>query len=679
MEWIFFNFITYFFQCFTHRYLGWKINVHDSCDISEASSAASIKHEIYVEPAKNHQEAIQHDLEYGASIAVPSKVKPTAEFLHQQHAHHSHREYDHSHHLTTNHASKLSVSHHPQLLTNANNDYDRLSSSSSSSSLSSSSSSPSLSPSPSSSSKNLYEIRLRDAPDEETSQQSQQQHRVATTVQTLSHHNSHSQFTEPAQEIPAINQQLSNLVADHQQPSSLINHGTKLPYVATVNSNAQLPSYSRAPHHYANNYHHYVRHQLTPLPHRYHHQPEPQRTQLMIIRRPVTLTRRPMLQTTNVITSALSLPFPLPLPLPLPSPQRPVYMERKKYRPTPVLTTTLKATSEKAASAVNAPHDKFIKIDTKQHPKLEAKVSADVVASDFTEDLTNPTWKVLKPARNTGFDPDSIVIESGFKPIIRNTVDREDFAQKRISSATNAWRDEAYDKSLDYRTIDEFSPVFVPSLPVTTSTNVDGRKRRKKISSSRISSRFDNPDDMEMAADHRLDTYYLPPIANTRAEELPPVPSSGVLITYDGKKLKDSSGLARSLVDIEHRGRDKLTSDILSRTPQFGKFQGDLPPLISAETRRNNTTYGRKYYSSPADLSRDFLPKTRLTLVERSKRSPLENRTMSSVDFQRDNHGFEHGRRWERDRVGAANSGGIRRDFSCIIMMLIMITARLLI
>jgi len=188
---------------------------------------------------------------------------------------------------------------------------------------------------------------------------------------------------------------------------------------------------------------------------------------------------------------------------------------------------------------------------------------------------------------------------------------------------------------------------------------------------------------MEMAADHRLDTYYLPPIANTRAKELPPpVPSSGVLITYDGKKLKDSSGLARSLIDIEHRSRDRLTSDILSRTPQFGKFQGDLPPLIPGETRRNGTAYGRKHYSPPVDLSGDFLPKTRLTLVERSKRSSLENRTMSSVDFhtQGDNHGFEHGRRWERDRVGAIDSGGTRRDnLNCVIMMLIMIAARLVI
>ncbi|XP_026829942.1 protein Skeletor, isoforms B/C isoform X3 [Ooceraea biroi] len=455
---------TVYYQCFTHRYLGWKINVHDSCDASEASSAASEKHEVYAEPAKSHQGA--HDLEYGASIAVASKT----------------------------------------------------------------------------------------------------------------------------------------------------------------------------------------------------------------------------LQTSNMVTAAgLTLPFPLPLPLPLPSQQRPIYIERKKsvYRPTAVVATTLKATSEKAASAAsnNVPRDKFVKIDTKQRStKLEAKVGADAAASDVTEGLTGPTWKVLKPARNTGFDPDSIVIEGGFKPIIRNTVDGEDFAQERISGATAAWRDEVYGKSSDYRTIDEFSPVFVPSPPVTTSTIADGggRKRRKKTSPSRTSPRFDELDDMEMAADHRLDTYYLPPIAHTRPEQLPPASPSGVLVTYDGKKLKDSTGLARSLVDAGHRNRGRLTSDILSRTPQFGKFRGELPPPIPGEARRNGTAYGRRHRPPPVDPSRDFLPKTRLTLVERSKRSPRENRTMSSVDFQQDGDGhFEHDGHWESDRVGAVGGGGAPRGNLGCTIVLIAIAARL--
>ncbi|XP_018341268.1 PREDICTED: protein Skeletor, isoforms B/C isoform X2 [Trachymyrmex septentrionalis] len=60
---------TVYYQCFTHRYLGWKINVLDNCDASEASPAASEKREVFTEPDQGHQ-----DLEYGASISVPSKI-----------------------------------------------------------------------------------------------------------------------------------------------------------------------------------------------------------------------------------------------------------------------------------------------------------------------------------------------------------------------------------------------------------------------------------------------------------------------------------------------------------------------------------------------------------------------------------------------------------------------------
>ncbi|KAL0103121.1 hypothetical protein PUN28_017449 [Cardiocondyla obscurior] len=62
---------TVYYQCFSHRYLGWKIRVVDSCDNSEvsASAASSEKREVYAEPDRDRQ-----DLEYGASIAVPSKI-----------------------------------------------------------------------------------------------------------------------------------------------------------------------------------------------------------------------------------------------------------------------------------------------------------------------------------------------------------------------------------------------------------------------------------------------------------------------------------------------------------------------------------------------------------------------------------------------------------------------------
>ncbi|XP_076651402.1 DM13 and DOMON_DOH domain-containing protein skeletor isoform X1 [Halictus rubicundus] len=61
---------TVYYQCFTHRYLGWKINVHDSCDAAEAASSASEIHEVRVAPSDEQQ---SDDLEGSSSIRVASK------------------------------------------------------------------------------------------------------------------------------------------------------------------------------------------------------------------------------------------------------------------------------------------------------------------------------------------------------------------------------------------------------------------------------------------------------------------------------------------------------------------------------------------------------------------------------------------------------------------------------
>ncbi|XP_043510947.1 protein Skeletor, isoforms B/C isoform X3 [Frieseomelitta varia] len=61
---------TVYYQCFTHRYLGWKINVHDSCDAGEA--AGSENYEVYAEP--NGQRPASEDLENSPSIRVSSKI-----------------------------------------------------------------------------------------------------------------------------------------------------------------------------------------------------------------------------------------------------------------------------------------------------------------------------------------------------------------------------------------------------------------------------------------------------------------------------------------------------------------------------------------------------------------------------------------------------------------------------
>ncbi|XP_076165235.1 DM13 and DOMON_DOH domain-containing protein skeletor isoform X2 [Ptiloglossa arizonensis] len=61
---------TVYYQCFTHRYLGWKINVHNNCDAGE--TAGSENHEVYVVP--KDQRPSGDDLESSSSIRVSSKI-----------------------------------------------------------------------------------------------------------------------------------------------------------------------------------------------------------------------------------------------------------------------------------------------------------------------------------------------------------------------------------------------------------------------------------------------------------------------------------------------------------------------------------------------------------------------------------------------------------------------------
>ncbi|XP_070063130.1 protein Skeletor, isoforms B/C isoform X1 [Drosophila virilis] len=67
---------TVFYHCFTHRYLGWKIHVHDSCDSTgDGIGAASERHELR-EPAP-----VREDYAAESSIRHETKVSPNDNFL----------------------------------------------------------------------------------------------------------------------------------------------------------------------------------------------------------------------------------------------------------------------------------------------------------------------------------------------------------------------------------------------------------------------------------------------------------------------------------------------------------------------------------------------------------------------------------------------------------------------
>lgn len=65
---------TAYYQCFTHRYLGWKINVLDSCEQEQKGQASEID-EVYAAPDDTDM------MEAEASIQHETKVKPDDVFL----------------------------------------------------------------------------------------------------------------------------------------------------------------------------------------------------------------------------------------------------------------------------------------------------------------------------------------------------------------------------------------------------------------------------------------------------------------------------------------------------------------------------------------------------------------------------------------------------------------------
>ncbi|XP_043652121.1 protein Skeletor, isoforms D/E isoform X1 [Drosophila teissieri] len=76
---------TVYYHCFTHRYLGWKIHVHDSCD-SEAAGlkgAASERHEIRLPAVANAAEPapVHEDYAGEASVRHETKVSANDNFL----------------------------------------------------------------------------------------------------------------------------------------------------------------------------------------------------------------------------------------------------------------------------------------------------------------------------------------------------------------------------------------------------------------------------------------------------------------------------------------------------------------------------------------------------------------------------------------------------------------------
>lgn len=272
-------------------------------------------------------------------------------------------------------------------------------------------------------------------------------------------------------------------------------------------------------------------------------------------------------------------------------------------------------------------HTKHHTILTPPAPSLESHISSilennrnpsqnEIKSSDFMgESVENTTFEA---AVNTGFKPDSIVIESGFKPIIREPLmAAEDRITNDEDTGSNRREDtdveEDYEESPQYinhaypsdKMTETFEPMFIPSPPDHHIMPTEDRtkeifpsnhakedrphpvyvKTEEELNALFSKNNMDReiPSDLVMES-NRVSPQYLPPDPKLPKEHSQKISSnSDTFTTYDGKTVS-----AATLTSIpEEKPNSKLfsaklpaNSEQLLKMPQFGPFKGEIPPIV---------------------------------------------------------------------------------------------------
>ncbi|KAI5631071.1 DOMON domain-containing protein [Phthorimaea operculella] len=262
-------------------------------------------------------------------------------------------------------------------------------------------------------------------------------------------------------------------------------------------------------------------------------------------------------------------------------------------------------------------HRHQVQQDQQTHPQYN-----EIKSSDFIGESTEPP--VMQPAVNTGFKPNTIVVESGFKPIIREPIvdrlmDRNYNEDDDDHKGSN--RREDTDVEEDYidspqpitnhvfhtpseKLTESFEPMFIPSPPDTMLPTND---RTKEVfpanhakedrphpvyvkTESELNALFSKknmekevPSDMVMESD-RVSPQYLPPDPKLPKEQSQKLAANEqTFTTYDGKIV--SADTLTSVPDSKLNVKlfsSKLPArtELLLKTPQFGPFKGEIPPPI---------------------------------------------------------------------------------------------------
>ena len=208
-------------------------------------------------------------------------------------------------------------------------------------------------------------------------------------------------------------------------------------------------------------------------------------------------------------------------------------------------------------------------------------------------DIKTESSVVLRGASNTGFNAETVIVESGFRPIFRreDIVKIESFEDSGEGISRN--NPSISRRSDDFEDSDEleglltneephsnfFEPMFIPSprdsvaLPLVNDTNDQ------------------NDDTMEADASEKQEFFYLPPGESKRSA-----------VTYDAKAVLDTSLLNDPLPSKNDFVKlSSKTKQFIKDTPQFAPFTGEIPTdlMLQLSASRAESLAVQKNKSTP--------------------------------------------------------------------------------
>lgn len=218
-----------------------------------------------------------------------------------------------------------------------------------------------------------------------------------------------------------------------------------------------------------------------------------------------------------------------------------------------------------------------------QRPMLKEKPIIDKPMAKIT--AYKPPFELRKdriPMKNfEGFKPETVVVEGGFKPIVRRRDDttdeerehlfeRNDRVRDDIDSSEDIHNESVFVKNQEQKTEQQFEPMFKPS-PLESVIEPESKAKQEKLTGDLKEMNVEDGEDKMAMAAEQYETVY----------------PEGSVVTYDGKAVIDASLLGQSPYK-EGRGKTVSSSqvggpsnlEILIKKPQFGPFRGEIPPLI---------------------------------------------------------------------------------------------------